>query len=66
MVIEGNLTSRRHIDEVLDPVVVSFLQNHANVTLYQQDNARPHSTRLTTDFLGQKQCASVTLASILS
>ena len=53
VVIEGNLTSRRYIDEVLEPVVMPFLQNHADVTLYQQDNARPHSTRLTTDFLGQ-------------
>ena len=53
VVIEGNLTSRRYIDEVLEPVVVPFLQNHADVTLYQQDNARPHSARLTTDFLGQ-------------
>ena len=53
VVIEGNLTSKRYIDEVLESVVVPFLQNHADVTLYQQDNARPHSTRLTTDFLGQ-------------
>ena len=36
---------------------------HVEVTLYQQDNARPHSTRLTTDFL--RQCASVTLVSVL-
>ena len=53
VVIEGNLTSRRYIDEVLEPVVVPFLQNHADVTLYQQDNASLHSARLTTDFLGQ-------------
>ena len=53
VVIEGNLTSRRYIDEVLKPVVVPFLQNHADVTLYQQDNGRPHSARLTTDFLRQ-------------
>ena len=53
VVIEGNLTSRRYIDEVLEPVVVPFPQNHNDVTLYQQDNARPHSARLKTDFLGQ-------------
>ena len=35
VVIEGNLTARRYIDEVLEPVVVPFLQNHADVTLYQ-------------------------------
>ena len=47
-VIEGNLTARRYIDEVLEPVVVPFPQNHADITLYQQDNAR-----LTSGFLGQ-------------
>ena len=30
-------------------------QNHTNITLYQQDNARPHSARLTTDFLEQNR-----------
>ena len=53
VVIEGNLASRRYIVEVLESIVVPFIQNHADVTLYQQDNARPHSARLTTDFLGQ-------------
>ena len=47
VVIEGNLTTMRYIDEVLEPVVVPCFQNHADVTLYQQDNARPHSARLT-------------------
>ena len=27
--------------------------NHTDATLYQEDNVKPHSTRLTTDFLGQ-------------
>ena len=53
IVIEGNLTSRQYIDKVLEPVVVPFLQNHTDITLYQQDNATPQSARLTTDFLGQ-------------
>ena len=53
VVIEGNLTARRYIDEVLEPVIVPFLQNHADVMLYQQDNARPHSARLTSGFLVQ-------------
>ena len=54
VVIEGNLTSRRYIDKVVEPVLVPFLQNQADVTLYQQDNARPPTARLTTNFLGQK------------
>ena len=51
VIIEGNLTSRRYIDEVLELVVVPLLQNYADVTLYQQDNASPHSARLTKYFL---------------
>ena len=53
VVIDGNLTSRRYIDAVLEQVVVPFLHNQGGVTLYQQDNVRRHSARLTTDFLGQ-------------
>ena len=56
VIIEGNLTSRRYIDEVLELVQVPLLQNYADVTLYQQDNASPHSARLTKYFLGQKMC----------
>ena len=51
VVIEGALSTRRYIDEVLVTVVVPFLQNHADVTLYQQYNARPHSARLQHTFL---------------
>ncbi|MEW8547315.1 MAG: transposase [Candidatus Thiodiazotropha sp.] len=51
VVIEGNLTARRYIDEVLQPVVVPFLRNHVDVMLFQQDNARLHSARLTRYFL---------------
>ena len=34
VVIDGHLTARRYIDEVLEPVVVPFLQNYADVTLF--------------------------------
>ena len=51
IVIEGNLTARRYIDDVLTPAVVPFMRNHPDVTLFQQDNARPHSARITSDFL---------------
>ncbi len=51
VVIDGTLTARRYIDEVLQPQVLPFLQQHQDLALFQQDNARPHSARLTTDFL---------------
>ena len=49
IVLNGNLNARRYIDEVLQPEVVPYVRRH-NLTL-QQDNARPHSARLTRDFL---------------
>ena len=53
IVVDGNLTARRYIDEILEPEVVPFLRNNGDVTLFQQDNARAHSARLTMDFFNQ-------------
>ena len=50
IVVDGNLTAHRYIDEILEPEVVPFLHNNGDVTLFQQDNARAHSARLTMDF----------------
>ena len=51
--IQGNLTAQRYRDEVLRPVVLPFVQQHQG-TLFQHDNARPHTARLTTDFLNRQ------------
>ena len=50
--IGGTLTSVRYCDEVIEPVVVPFLrQRHA--TIFQHDNARPHTANNTKDLLRQ-------------
>ena len=54
LVMERTLTARRYIDEILEPTVIPFLHNNADVTHYQQDNARSHSARITTAFLGDQ------------
>lgn len=51
--VDGNLTAQRYCDEILAPVVVPFFDVNRRVTLLQQDNARCHSARLTTEFLQQ-------------
>ncbi len=51
LVIDGNLTAQRYIDLILRPVLIPHLQAHDNLTVFQQDNARPHSARLSRDFL---------------
>lgn len=49
----GNgVTARRYIDTVLRPVVVPFLTANPGMTL-MHDNARPHTARITADFLQQ-------------
>ena len=52
VVLEGNITARRYVDEVLRHVVLPFMAAHnADTSIFQQDNARPHAARLTQDFL---------------
>ncbi|GFV06087.1 transposable element Tcb1 transposase [Trichonephila clavipes] len=43
--IAGTLNSHRYISEVLEPVVLPYLQGLATA-VFQQDNARPHVTRI--------------------
>lgn len=44
------LTAQRYIDQVLRPVVVPFMAQRPGFE-FQQDNARPHSARVSQDFL---------------
>ncbi|GFU15200.1 transposable element Tc3 transposase [Trichonephila clavipes] len=43
--IAGTLNSQRYISEVLEPVVLPYLQGLA-IAIFQQDNARPHVARI--------------------
>ncbi|GFY20357.1 transposable element Tcb1 transposase [Trichonephila clavipes] len=47
--IDGTLKSQRYISEVLEPVVIPYLQSLATAT-FQQDNAQPHVTRIVQGF----------------
>ena len=51
LVLNGTLTDQRYINEVLQPVVLPFVQQH-HVVL-QDDNARPHRARIVQQFLQQ-------------
>lgn len=55
VVVEGNLTARRYVDEILRPHLLPFLEAHPTVRLFQQDNARPHVARLTLNFLQEQE-----------
>ncbi|UYV84701.1 hypothetical protein LAZ67_X003137 [Cordylochernes scorpioides] len=43
--IQGTMTAQRYVDDVLRPVTLPYLQEVPNA-LYQQDNARPHTARI--------------------
>ena len=51
VVIRGNLNAQGYINDVLCPVVVPFINNQNGPVIFQQDNARPHTARVTTQFV---------------
>ena len=54
LIIHGNLTARRYVDEILRPELVPQLRRQRRPMIFQHDNARPHTARLTQDFLRQE------------
>ncbi|GFS80853.1 DDE_3 domain-containing protein [Trichonephila clavipes] len=48
--MRGTLTGQRYVDDILRPHVELFL-NGLPGTIFQQDNARPHTARVALDFL---------------
>ena len=53
VIVNGNLNANRYCNEILRPHVLPFLQRHGRQTVFQQDNARPHTARQTTLLLQQ-------------
>ncbi|GFX53611.1 transposable element Tcb1 transposase [Trichonephila clavipes] len=45
VVLQGTLTARRYVDDILTPIVVPMLSSRPGA-IYQQDNALPHTARL--------------------
>ncbi|GFT82894.1 transposable element Tcb1 transposase [Trichonephila clavipes] len=45
VVFQGTLTARRYVDDILTPIVLPMLSSRPGA-IYQQDNARPHTARL--------------------
>lgn len=46
VVVEGTMTARRYVDQVIRPVVIPFMNTIPN-GVFQQDNARPHTAVIT-------------------
>ncbi|GFW11341.1 transposable element Tcb2 transposase [Trichonephila clavipes] len=45
IVMRGTLMGQRYVDDILRPHVGHFLNGHP-VSIFQQDNARPHTVRV--------------------
>ncbi|UYV67487.1 hypothetical protein LAZ67_5000879 [Cordylochernes scorpioides] len=52
--IQCTMTAQRYVDDVLRPVTLPYLQGVPNA-LYQQDNARPHTARISQQALQDVQ-----------
>ena len=52
-VVQGTLNAVKNRDNVLDPIVLSFLQQQNFDDVFQHDNARCHVARVCQDFLNQ-------------
>ncbi|UYV76777.1 hypothetical protein LAZ67_14001997 [Cordylochernes scorpioides] len=52
--IHGTMTAQRYVDDVLRPVTLPYLQGVPSA-LYQQDNARPHTARISQQALQDVQ-----------
>ncbi|UYV72159.1 hypothetical protein LAZ67_9002009, partial [Cordylochernes scorpioides] len=52
--IQGTMTAQRYVDDVLRPVTLPYLQGVPNA-LYQQDNARLHTARISQQALQEEQ-----------
>ncbi|UYV68990.1 CLCN3 [Cordylochernes scorpioides] len=52
--IQGTMTAQRYVDDVLRPVTLPYLQGVPNA-IYQQDNARPHTARISQQALQDVQ-----------
>ena len=54
MILQGNLTGQRYVDEILRPVVVLFAQRIGVNFDFQDHNARQNQARVAVDFLRQQ------------
>lgn len=51
VIVQGTINAQRYREEILRDHVLPFLEIHPDVTIFQQDNARPHVARDTLQFL---------------
>ena len=53
-VFHNRVNAQTYIDQVLAPIVVPAFQAHNDLLVLQHDNARPHTARVTTQYLANQ------------
>lgn len=51
IIVDEVLNGERYVNNVLTPGLLPLLQNHGPGMIFQQDNARPHTARITRQYL---------------
>ena len=54
-IVEGTLNVVKYRDDILDPIVLPFLQQRNFDHVFQHDHARCHVARVCQDFLNQNR-----------
>ena len=50
VIVQGNLTAQRYIDQFLRPVLLPFLHDHDQLGITFQQDARPHVAGIVQEF----------------
>lgn len=58
----GNINAVRYISDILEPHVVPYAENFGAGFILMQDNARPHTARVTEDFLRRENIETMNWA----
>ena len=53
IIVEGNLTGQRYIDQILTPVVIPYIGGMGKDVVFMDDKARPHRGRIVDTCLRQ-------------
>ena len=53
IIVEGNLTGQRYIDQILTPVIIPYFGGMGQDAVFMDDNTRPHRARIVDTCLRQ-------------
>lgn len=58
VIVNGNLNAQEYVNQILQPVLIPFIAQHGPA-VFMHDNARPHTARVTRQFLQQNNVVTL-------